>query len=182
MKQEHQTASHKTASRYRYLSILAPMAPHDTPHGRRLNMKLYCILRWFLYTQTWGSRFFSVAAGAALPQGAQGMRIHCAVSRETFLRNAYFQELLSLLKAERLTPCLYMWDGYADGKDKPMPTLDIVGYARRGKLSLENWGEGHNLDRTHIPYFAHQMLLKMKMAPLESMPTEETAYRRHFGL
>lgn len=170
-------------SRYRYITLVAPMAPHESLSGRQHNMKLYCVLRWFLYTRTPGSQFFCVPKpAAAMPYGAQCLRAHCAVSREAFINSAAFQELLRTLKAEKLTPCLYMFDGYADGKDKPMPAIDITGYARRKKLHGTDIVVGRGLDRAHIPYFAHQMLLKMKKATLDSMPTEEKGYYAHFGL
>lgn len=110
------------------------------------------------------------------------MRAHCAVSREAFLGTPMFQELLRIMKAEKLTRCPYMFDGFADGKDKPMPTIDIISYARRKKLHGEDIVVGRGVDRAHIPYLEHQMLLNMKEAALESMQTEETGYYAHFGL
>ncbi len=170
-------------SRYRYMTLVAPMAPHHSLSGRQHNMKLYCVLRWFLYTQTPGSRFFCVPKqAAAMPYGAQCIRVLCSVSREKFLGSPCFQELLRIMKAEKLAPCLHVFDGYADGKDKPMPTIDITGYARRKKLHGADIVVGRGLDRAHIPYFAHQMLLNMKKATLDSMPTEEKGYYAHFGL
>ncbi|MBQ9836111.1 MAG: hypothetical protein IJO34_07335 [Akkermansia sp.] len=170
-------------SRYRFITLVAPMAPHDTLGGRQHNMKLYCVLRWFLYGLPPGSRFFCVPKPAEpMPYGAQCIRALCSVSRETFLGTPWFQELLCILKTEKLTPCLYMFDGYADGKDKPMPTIDIIGYARRKKLHVADIVVGRGLDRAHIPYFAHQMLLNMKKATPDSMPTEEKGYYAHFGL
>ncbi len=170
-------------SRYRYITLVAPMAPHDTRSGRQHNMKLYYVLRWFLYTQTPGSQFFCVSTPAeALPYGAQCIRARCSVSRETFLGLPWFQELLRSMKAEKLTPCLYIFDGYADGKDKSMPPIDIIGYARRKKLHGADIVRGRGLDCAHIPYFAHQMLLNMKQATVESMRTEEKGYYAHFGL
>ena len=86
------------------------------------------------------------------------------------------------MKAEQLTPCLYLFDGYADGADKPMDTIDIMGYARRKKLHTHDITVGRGLDRAHIPYFARQMLLNMKNKPVQEIEISEPAYRKHFGL
>lgn len=169
--------------RYRYISIVAPMAPHDTHTNRQRNMKLYYVLRWFLYTQTPGSRFFCTPTPAeSMPHGGMCLRARCAASRETFLNSAAFQELLRLLKEERLTSCLYMFDGYADGADKDMPPIELIDQSSPRKLQLSELEEGRNLDRGHIPYFAHQMLVDMKNKPVDSIECSEQSYRDHFGL
>lgn len=170
-------------SRYRYITLAAPMAAHDTLAARQRNLKLYYVLRWFLYTCTPGSGFFCIPTSSpALPHGGQCLRAHCAVSQETFLNSPAFQELLRMLKAEQLTPSLYLFDGYADGADKPMGTIDIIGYARRKKLLARDITVGRGLDRAHIPHFARQMLVHMKNKPMHEIKADEAAYREHFGL
>ena len=169
--------------RYRYISLVAPMGPHDTPGGRQHNMKLYYVLRWFLYTQTPGSAFFSIKAKSpVLPHGGQCLRAHCAISQSDFLNSAPFQALLSLLRADQLTPCLYMFDGYADGADKKMPTIDIIGHKRRNILHWPDITPGNSLSRSHIPYFARQILENGKNKPVQEIAVNENNYRTHFGL
>ena len=168
--------------RYRYISLVAPMAAHDTQDGRQHNMKLYYVLRWYLYTQTPGSSFFCIpTASATLPHGGQCLRAHCAISRTDFLKSPSFQEVLRVLKDEQLTPCLYMFDGYADGADTPMPTIVIADTAKRTELLTTDIVEGCSLNRSHIPWFARQMLQDMKNRPVSSIKCDEKSYLSHFG-
>lgn len=55
---------------YRNITIIVPMGPHDTPHSRRLNLKLYYVFRWFLYTRSLPRDLFCLKAKSpALPHG-----------------------------------------------------------------------------------------------------------------
>lgn len=168
--------------RYRYISLVAPMASHDTQDGRQHNMKLYYVLRWYLYTQTPGSSFFCIStASVPLPHGGLCLRAHCAISQADYLNSTVFRELLRVLKDEQLTPCLYMFDGYADGADKTMPTIVIADTADKTELRSKDIVEGRSLNRSHIPWFARQMLHYMKNKPVSSITCDEESYLSHFG-
>lgn len=170
-------------SRYRYITLVAPMSAHDALQGRQRNMKLYHVLRWFLYTQPHGSNFHSVpTSSAALPYGAQCLRARCDVSRDAFLQSPAVQELLQQLREEKLTPCLYLFDGFADGADKPLPVIVICGHTPSNRLQASEISLGPSFNRGHVPTFARQMLQAGKRLAAESLICEESAYRHHFGL
>lgn len=170
-------------SRYRYITLVAPMVSHDTLEGRQHNMKLYHVFRWFLYQQPSGSLFHAVqSVPGVMPYGGQGLYARCDKSRGAFLSSPVFLEMLEQMKEERLTPCLYMFDGFADGADKVMDIIHIYGDADRKQLMPADIVPGCSLNRAHVPTFARQMLLAGKQRNAETLPCEESHYQEHFGL
>ena len=171
---------------YSNISIIAPMGPHDTPRSRRLNSKLYYVLRWFLYTRSLPRDLFSIKAKSpALPHGGQCLRSQCTESPEAFLDSAAFQELVRMLKAEQLTPCLYLFYGYSDGHDQKMTTIDITGYKHRKFLHRSDLKPGKRLECCNVPGFARwakkKALENMKEKPVQEIEESESDYRAHFG-
>lgn len=159
------------------------MATHDTETGRQHNIKLSYVLRWFLYARG-GHFLFSIPKSTAvLPYGGQCLpeRYTGGTSGGSFPASSVEQELIRLLKAEKLTPCLYIFQGFADGRDTMMPTIDIIGYARRKKLPYSDIVPGKSLDPANIPCFARQMLHSMKTTPVDAITCSESGYRSRFG-
>lgn len=170
-------------SRYRYITLVAPMVSHDTLEGRQHNMKLYHVLRWFLYNQPQGSLFHAVqAVPGVLPYGGQCLRARCDKSRDAFLTSVSFSEIVAQMKEERLTPCLYMFDGFADGADKVMDTINISGHVNREQLMPADIVIGRSLNLAHVPTFARQILLAGKRKNVESISCDESDYKEHFGI
>lgn len=135
---------------FRNISIIAPMGPHDTPRSRRINRKLYLVLREFLYTRLLPRDLFSIDARfPALPHGGQCLQSQCTESPESFLDSASFQDLIRKLKAERLTPCLYVFHGYSGGHSKKMVTVDITDYNCRKVLHWSDIEPGKGLKRCY---------------------------------
>ena len=168
---------------YRMLTVVVPLNPHHTMQGRQRNMKMHYLMR--LRTYRLRCHYYRLAPqqNTALRYGALCFRFKRQFKKEALLSQDWLSELTAKLQAEELCPCVYVYDdgGVGDAKHLGTGLPQHVHHLQHGAaISASVIKDGTNMNPTHVPYFAHQMLIIPAKMPVEALHPSAENYREWF--
>lgn len=168
---------------YRMLTVVVPLNPHHTMQGRQRNMKMHYLMR--LRTYRLRCHYYRLAPqqNTALRYGALCFRFKRQFMKEALLSQDWLSELTAKLQAEELCPCVYVYDDGGVGDAEHLGTVRIATRAAipaAPAISAAVIKDGTNMNPTHVPYFAHQMLIIPAKMPVEALHPSAENYREWF--
>lgn len=168
---------------YRMLTVVVPLNPHHTMQGRQRNMKMHYLMR--LRTYRLRCHYYRLAPqqNTALRHGALCFRFKRRCKKEALLSQDWLSELTAKLEGEELTPCVYLYDDGGVGDAEHLATIRVIPHAaipEAPTISSAVIRDGFDMNPTHVPYFAHQMLIIPAKMPVEALHPSEESYREWF--
>ncbi len=168
---------------YRMLTVVVPLNPHHTMQGRQRNMKMHYLMR--LRTYRLRCHYYRLAPqqNTALRHGALCFRFKRRCKKEALLSQDWLTELTAKLEGEELTPCVYLYDDGGVGDAEHLATIRVIPHAaipEAPTISSAVIRDGFDMNPTHVPYFAHQMLIIPAKMPVEALHPSDESYREWF--
>lgn len=177
------TAKQQAYQGYRMLTVVVPLNPHHTMQGRQRNMKMHYLMR--LRTYRLRCHYYRLAPqqNTALRHGALCFRFKRRCKKEALLSQDWLTELTAKLEGEELTPCVYLYDDGGVGDAEHLATIRVIPHAAIPEAPTIRSAvirDGFDMNPTHVPYFAHQMLIIPAKMPVEALHPSEESYREWF--
>ena len=168
---------------YRMLTVVVPLNPHHTMQGRQRNMKMHYLMR--LRTYRLRCHYYRLAPqqNTALRHGALCFRFKRRCKKEALLSQDWLSELTAKLEGEELTPCVYLYDDGGVGNAEHLATIRVIPHAaipEAPTISSAVIRDGFDMNPTHVPHFARQMLIIPAKMPAEALHPSEESYREWF--
>ena len=165
------------------LTVVVPLNPHHTMQGRQRNMKMHYLMR--LRTYRLRCHYYRLAPqqNTALRHGALCFRFKRRCKKEALLSQDWLTELTAKLEGEELTPCVYLYDDGGVGDAEHLATIRVIPHAaipEAPTISSAVIRDGFDMNPTHVPYFAHQMLIIPAKMPVEALHPSDESYREWF--
>lgn len=177
------TAKQQAYQGYRMLTVVVPLNPHHTMQGRQRNMKMHYLMR--LRTYRLRCHYYRLAPqqNTVLRHGALCFRFKRRCKKEALLSQDWLTELTAKLEGEELTPCVYLYDDGGVGDAEHLATIRVIPHAAIPEAPTIRSAvirDGFDMNPTHVPYFAHQMLIIPAKMPVEALHPSEESYREWF--
>ena len=169
---------------YRMLTVVVPLNPHNTLKGRQCNMKMHHLMR--LRTYSLRCHYYRMAPqpNAALRHGALCFRFRRQFKKEALPGQDWLTELTEKLQGEKLCPCVYVYDDGGVGDAEHLGTICIAPHTARPvapTICAAVIRTGTDMNPTHVPHFARQMLIIPAKMPVVALHPTEESYREWFG-
>lgn len=170
---------------YRMLTVIMPLNSHHSPQGRQRNMKLHHLLRLRSYRLRCYYYLMAPHRDATLRHGALCFRFKRQFKIETLLEQKWLTWLMESLQAENLCPGIFVYDDSGVGNATHLGTIPTTPNAPlpdAPTLLSNELGIGKNMNPTHVPIFAIQMLVKPANTPVQDIHPSPESYNSWFNL